>query len=609
MSTTTPHMADGVVRSRGRSFYLELEPDPVFAIAHEPDNAADPALGVVICPPFGWDELCTRRSMRSWADVLAQAGYMALRIDLPGSGDSGGSARDPGRLGAWLDAISRSADWLRLEAGCGRVVAFGIGMSGMLSLAAAERGAAIDDLILWSVPARGRTMVRELRAFARIAAGEGGEAHPPEPLPPEDGVLEVAGFVLSAETVGDLERLDLSTVSLPEAAGRRVLLLGRDTVPADRALAEHLAAQGVELTVAAGHGYARMITHPQFAETPYRLFGEMLDWLAPSAAIDAPVMAVPREPVTTSDCITLRVGEALVREAPFEFEHGDRRLTGILTTPDANVASEAPITVVLLNAGAIRRIGPNRMWVEAARRWAANGLPTLRFDAAGLGDADGDEVGFHANYEFYRDEFAGQVRAALDELEAAGLPGRFLVGGLCSGAYWSFHAGLADDRIVGLMLVNIWSFFWSEEIAAARDARRARQLLRAGSWREVLEIALTEGRIFRMLRTRAQRLLRRERGDRAVLARLGDTIDSSLGLLRDRDVRTLLLLSLGEPLVEDFETDGRIDRFDEWPNIDLQRIPLEDHVFRPVWAQRQVHETLDAAVERTLADAALRGIV
>ena len=45
---------------------------------------------------------------------------------------------------------------------------------------------------------------------------------------------------------------------------------------------------------------------------------------------------------------------------------------------------------MLLNSGAVRRIGPQRMWVEAARRWAALGVPTLRFDVVGVGDSDGD---------------------------------------------------------------------------------------------------------------------------------------------------------------------------------------------------------------------------
>ena len=67
-------------------------------------------------------------------------------------------------------------------------------------------------------------------------------------------------------------------------------------------------------------------------------------------------------------------------------------------------------------------------------------------------------------------------------------------------------------------------------------------------------------------------------------------------------MQILLLLSLGEPLGEDLVDDGRIDRLAEWPNLRLERIPIEDHIFRPVWAQQHVHRALDEALARTLGD-------
>jgi hypothetical protein len=154
----------------------------------------------------------------------------------------------------------------------------------------------------------------------------------------------------------------------------------------------------------------------------------------------------------------------------------------------------------------------------------------------------------------------------------------------------------------GLILVNLWSFVWSEEIAVARDARRARTLLRSGAWREVARIAVGQGRIGRMVRTKLRSVVGAARGDEDTLAELSDAIDDALGQLRDRRVQTLLLLSLGEPLSEDLRDDGRIDRLAEWPNLQLERIPLEDHIFRPVWAQRHVHSALDGALTRTLRD-------
>ena len=50
-------------------------------------------------------------------------------------------------------------------------------------------------------------------------------------------------------------------------------------------------------------------------------------------------------------------------------------------------AVTAPPTVVLLNAGIVHRVGPNRMHVLLARALAAAGIPSLRFDMSGIGDS------------------------------------------------------------------------------------------------------------------------------------------------------------------------------------------------------------------------------
>jgi pimeloyl-ACP methyl ester carboxylesterase len=585
-----------------RSLYLAVEPDPVFAVLHLPAGSGAGHLGVVFCPPFGWDELCTHRSMRSWADAVAADGHAAIRFDLPGTGDSAGSPRGPARASSWIEAIAAAASWLRRAQECERIVAVGIGLGGMLAFKAMADGAPIDDLVLWSVPARGSHLLRELRAFAQIAAGEqtgSGVASPPIVAPVEDGSLEVAGFLLSPATIAELEALDLTSCAVTDAAQRRVLLIGRDSVPPDRRIREHLERSGVQLTTAEGPGFGRMMTHPQFAERPGEVYAATAAWLAAAPEGSAIASWEESAPVAGTDHVDLEIGGVTVRETPFEFDYDGRRLAGVLAQP--LVAGPSAVCAVLLNAGAVRRIGPNRMWVEAARRWAARGVPTLRLDAVGLGDSDGDERHYYLTAHFYDHAIADQVRAALDELQARGLPGRFLVGGLCSGAYWGFHAALADERIRGLMLVNLWSFFWSEELAAARDSRRARTMLRAGAWREVAQIAVSQGRIGRMARTMVRRALRPRARD-GVLAGLGSAIDDALDRLRDRGVQTLLLLSEGEPLAEDFDADGRLERLPEWPNIELDRIPLEDHIFRPVWAQQHVHEALDRALARTLSE-------
>jgi pimeloyl-ACP methyl ester carboxylesterase len=597
MSDEQPQHAQGAAAaaSLGRAHYITLEPDPVFAVAHSPAGRERHPLGVLVCPPFGWDELCTYRSLRVWADLCARAGYPALRFDFPGTGDSGGSARDPARLEAWTSAVTAAAQLLRERERCERIVAMGIGLGGMVACRALAAGAPIDDLVLWSVPPRGSLLLRELRAFAGMVAAEvidvdeGAHAA----AEPDDGALEVAGFVLSAETIAELGQLDLTALAVPDAEGRRVLLLGRDTLAPDRRLREHFERSGVQLTVEDGPGYGAMMVDPQLYEIPHAAFSRILAWLAESSPGSAPVLDPPGRSAPITHRIELREGGVLISERTFEFDHRGWCLRGVLAEPVSPPA--AGICAVLLNAGSVRRIGAHRMWVEDARRWAALGVPTLRYDLVGMGDSDGEERRYLLNTEFHRDGFSDQVLAALAALAAQGLPGPFVLCGVCSGAYWSFHAALADERVRGLLLVNLLAFFWSDELGAARDARRARALLREGSVREIMRIVLADRwRIARMARTKLS-TLRRARGAEAP-PRFGDEIAAALDQLRDRGVETLLLLGHGEPLYDDLLTDGLIERFERWPNLRLERIPIEDHMFRPAWAQRYVAGVLDRAI-------------
>ena len=590
--------AAGKVSGRAHSLYLTIGTDQVFAVLDLPEEARRTRTGVVIVPPFGWDELCAHRSMRTWAKTLADSGRATLRIDLPGTGDSTGSPRDPDRLATWTTAVAQAAGWLRNQE-CERIVAVGVGLGGMLALRAVSNGAPIDDLVLWAVPARGSSLLRELHAFAQMAGGTPDE-DPRASAASEESALEVSGFVLSAETVAELGALDLTTAPIPDAARRRVLLLGRDSLAPDRRLRSYLERSGVDLTVADGPGYGEMLTHPQRAEKPNEVFARSLAWLdaAPPTTAPAGVVSNGRGAPASAVHAEMRCGAARISETAFEYECDGQMLAGVLATPLASDASAAPITAVLLNAGAVRRIGPNRMWVETARRWAALGVPTLRLDAIGLGDSDGDERPYQRASEFYRDEHLVPLIKALDELEARGLPSRFLLAGLCSSAYWGLRAALADDRVRALILVNLWTFVWSEELAAARDARRARALLRSGAWRDVARIAMEEGRIPRMMRTKMRQLSRSGARGGDVLASIAIETDAILSRLRDADVQTSLLLSGGEMLAEDLEADDRFDQLRRWPNIWYERIPIDDHIFRPVWAQRHVHGMFDRALVR-----------
>ena len=611
--------------SPARSVYLGRGRNAVITLVDLPPTTLVGGTGVLLCPPFGWDDVCSYRSRRAWAQALAAANHPVARIDLPGTGDSGGSPRDPERLEAWTAAVSDAAAWLRTETGCERVAAIGIGLGGIVACRAVALGGPIDDLILWAVPARGRALIRELRAFAALEADsfpgyleeadsfpgyvEGTELEPAPP--PPDGSLEVGGFVMTPETVASLEQLDLTALDVPEAPRRGVLLLERDGLAPDRRLREHFERAGAMVTVAAAEGYGPMMDNPRVARPPRKVFARTISWLGEGPrALDgvrargglSAATVVARETLeldgagargaeAATDAGAMAGGTGAIRETPVSFEARSGRLFGVLAEPIGG--PRAGVCVVLLNAGAIRRIGPNRMWVELARHWAARGVPSVRIDLRALGDSDGDERRYLSNAEYYVPELTEQALATLDELKARGLPNRFVLAGLCSGAYWSFRGALADERVVGAFMINLWSFFWSESLNAERDLRRLRTPVRRRESVADILAAVLEGRLLRAalhaLLGRARRGQRRER-----------EIDRALDLLRDREIQILLQLSGGEPLYDDLVRTGRIDRLERWPNLVLDRIPSGDHTFRALRLQRHVHESLDRVLDRVL---------
>jgi hypothetical protein len=385
----------------------------------------------------------------------------------------------------------------------------------------------------------------------------------------------------------ELGRVDPAAIDLPPVPGRRFLLLERDGRPVDDRLRAALDRSRGAVESAPGPGFDDMHAVPHEARPPLEVFDRLTAWLAesPPDAVASP--EIPVAPAATPS-ITLEVDGETVRESPFWVEHGSTRMLGILAEPSG---SPRELCAVLLNAGGIRRIGPSRMWVELARSFAARGVPTLRFDMGGVGDADADPER-HLDEPTLYDEIRGEhVVAALDALETAGSPRRFVVAGLCSGAYWSFQTAVRDQRVVASYLLNPRALVWNRSLVAAREVRKLNTALSPSKWLRArrgarLRRALTVTRA--VPRTLAGFGTRR--ASRAWLTRAVEELGS-------RGVPTLLVFSGAEPLVEELERDGVLAA---WPLLELDRVPGVDHTLRPPAMQEHVYEVVRARLERDL---------
>jgi alpha-beta hydrolase superfamily lysophospholipase len=586
--------------------YLHGAPGAAFAVFHRsaPEAARDTA--VLFCPPFGWDEVCSYRCLRDWAGRLAAAGYAGLRLSLPGTGDSAGSPRDPARVEAWTAAAAAAGSWVKAASGARRVVAVGIGLGGVVAHLAVAAGAPIDDLILWGTPARARSLVRQLRAFSKLEESQVfAGLEPPPPLAP--GELEAGGFVLSAETAHELDELDLAATALPEADARRVLLLERDGIAVDARLKECLESAGAEVTVAPGRGYGAMTSHPQRAIPPRAVMAQVATWLNEAAVPAPPAARSAGLPAGASPSAEIEVGGARIRETPVTVPESFGNLAGILTEP---IGRRAPgPCVVLVNAGAVRAIGPNRMWVELARRWAARGVPTLRLDVEGIGDADGPTTPHASDDSLYVSELVPQVLAALDVLENRGVGDRFVLAGLCGGAFWCFHAALRDARVSAALMLNPRRLFWDPELTPSRDFRElvvnrtARQLLalvlNPSTWVKIhveASGARVRALVMWMLAAPKRALVNRTLRGGGSPAR--SDLDEAFERLHETGKRVMVMFSSDEPLQFELARSGELAELEQRENVTLETVAVRDHTCRPIWAQRQVHAILDRALER-----------
>jgi hypothetical protein len=149
--------------------------------------------------------------------------------------------------------------------------------------------------------------------------------------------------------------------------------------------------------------------------------------------------------------------DPIVRDEVLRFGP-DGQLVGIVSHPPAehpaarsNTANQgaAGLSLIILNAGVLHRVGPHRLHVLLARQIAAGGIASLRLDLGGVGDsiASSDAATF-------RDSAVADTRAAMTGLATALGRERFLLFGVCSGADNAIATALADDRVAGVVLVD-----------------------------------------------------------------------------------------------------------------------------------------------------------
>jgi exosortase A-associated hydrolase 1 len=128
-----------------------------------------------------------------------------------------------------------------------------------------------------------------------------------------------------------------------------------------------------------------------------------------------------------------------------QFSCADQTLYGVLS-PGAAGATRGVLVIV---GGPQYRAGSHRQFTLLARDLAARGIPVLRFDYRGMGDAEGKLHTFEM--------VDADVRAAIDAFQAQ-LPAlrEVVLWGLCDGASAAMLYAARDARVAALVALNPW---------------------------------------------------------------------------------------------------------------------------------------------------------
>ncbi len=546
-----------------------------------------PALGpvrrrtvVVLCPPIGYDYMCAYRSWRILAERLSGTGFGVFRFDYLGTGDSAGSPEDRGQLRAWVDSIGLAVAEARRQTGAESVAVVGFRLGATLAATAAGSLGPIADLVLWDPFRTGKAYVREVRALAQLG-------HISDDEVGDD--LSVAGFLVTGETAADLSGVDLGALTKPPST--RTLIIERDDRPADGRLSSHLRQLGGAVTSERLLGTSSCLVEPMTSVVPEVILNRVVGWLEQGHPGAPPEAAPPAPPATAA-------AAGLSERAIFFGE--DRRLFGILTEPTLPRCG-AP-AIIVLNTGCEYHVGPHRMFVPLARRWAGLGHDVFRFDLGGIGDSD--VPASVAPNVAYPSHALADIRRAIEAVTAQTGAERVILVGICAGGWHAFAAARHGLPIHGFIGVNPPLYiregpqYGREDLRDEREVRRyAESLVSPEKWKKALTgkasarsfIGVTSRSLWRSLKRFAARLVRpaNAEGLHADLCRIAERGVDALMVFSDTDLSQVYFeLRAGDPAGESGN------------RIHARVLAEADHTFRPLLAQEKLRDLMDDFLKR-----------
>jgi pimeloyl-ACP methyl ester carboxylesterase len=507
--------------AKGATFLLDAGDKSSVASLTLPDDECA-SFAILVAQPLVEERKCSLRPLveasRAFADKLGAA---VLRIDYPGTGDSPGGFADFTPQD-WIAALEFGAKWLADNLGGLPLACLGARSGALLLCASRDTRIATAPKVLWD-PIGGndavrqwaqRHMVCEMIAFgkARTTVREA------ERRWSEGGIVDLDGFGLSGA-----QRKALGELAPAAPSSRTFVVLTSKPAPATDAWLRECGG-AVET--------ARLDLPPYWNQVGYvdtaPLRNLTLKWLAEGNAEcrmqnaecttrNAQCGAGPADLSAAKNAKNAEgIGAAPSLAAPAEnlaqrpqssqsFCGGGKSIICYLLSniyylrPQAAIpVSIGPIraflhrpqgevkrTVLFLHGWSGDRQGPHRMFVDFARRLAADGVASLRIDFRGRGESDGEDATIAS--------MTDDAEAACNWLKSEGLQkGGLEVAAICSGTKVAIALAtrFPPERLV-LLSAEAMGSLRAKDAGAAKTLHAlrayARKLLRRETWRKIFK--------------------------------------------------------------------------------------------------------------------------
>jgi len=410
---------------------------------HETNSETTYTSTVVICPPISVEYMNSYRTLRYTADYFAAAGIPALRFDYLGNGSSVEKDKELSYIDSYIYSIRTACEYAKKRSGNENIILLGFRIGALFSAIYNEE-TPIKSMIIWGGIFNGKKYVRELKALQLTGLS-------PDVLS-DEYEIDVAGTLLNKSEADELSRINLINKNTQY---ENILLVNRDDFRKDKKQIKHWLDNNVKIREIETIDFQDIITDPHNSKVPHTTIKEIVN-----STIRDISNKKTRKPIykESKNFVNISYFESEIIERFVNFGT-DNKSFGIITEP-RTVNPKLPV-IILPNSGANHHAGPNRLYVNIARELASIGFICFRFDLNSIGDSLSHE---RLEHDVYPALSENEIIACQQLLSRRYNTEKFILIGLCSGAYTAFNAAqkIKKNNIAESILINPLTFHWEE---------------------------------------------------------------------------------------------------------------------------------------------------